>query len=405
MAGAVALYGRTPRITRLTDDQWRAAGGAGFEIVSGGEPSIREFLTRFQSTYERSLGGKEKPNAFYGRFQQWLAGSAKDPAYDPLKEIIRLHAQQTLPVGPRDVMFGRTFERRVLHSLYTASAEFGVNAETLRTILAGKNLLPDGHEVLTPNLVYFPAEAARDILQIAGERISLKQAETYLNAGRVPTRVLYEKGLIKPILQSSEDGLNAHWFARSDLDAFLARLTAKAVLVNKANAGAEIIQKAARLANCGIVEVIRLILDDKLLWIGRVKNVPGFLGVLVNAGEVKRAVRSPPLDGMSAFVVERELKTNFAVVKALIERELLPAKRVANPASRHSVRLVDRQDFDAFQAKYISLMALAHERGVHFRKTQAELNSRGVRPALDPRIFQARFYLRKDVGAEAYSAG
>jgi hypothetical protein len=35
--GAVATLGRPPDLKRLTDEQWHAAGGAGFEIFAGGE--------------------------------------------------------------------------------------------------------------------------------------------------------------------------------------------------------------------------------------------------------------------------------------------------------------------------------------------------------------------------------
>jgi hypothetical protein len=40
--------------------------------------------------------------------------------------------------------------------------------------------------------------------------------------------------------------------------------------------------------------------------------------------------------------------------------------------------------------------ALAQERGVHLRKLFVRLRAQVIRPALDPEIYGARFYRRKD---------
>lgn len=44
--GAVALFGRTANRKTLIDEEWRAAGGAGFDILTHGKAGVEVFLER-----------------------------------------------------------------------------------------------------------------------------------------------------------------------------------------------------------------------------------------------------------------------------------------------------------------------------------------------------------------------
>jgi TniQ len=397
MIGAVATFGRRPYLTRLTEDDWYKAGAAGFEITKGGEPAIRDFLTGLQSTYERSLGGKEQPNAFYGRLYQWLMDSG-DAAFDPLRDVARQHAIETLPLGPQDVLFGKPVEKRVLHSLYTASIEYGIHTERLRNMLAAKGLLSEHDKAATANLVYFDAAAAHEFLSRAGDGLPLRQVEKYLNAGRVHAKLLADHGFIKPVVAASDPGIGGNAFALADLDDFLARLLAGAVPVAAVPDGAYDIPMVAKRANCSAMEVVRLILDGKLDWVGRLTGVAGYFSVLVMVAEVKQLVRGARLDGLTTIEIEDAMKTSFAVVKALIANGHFPVRQVINPVTRHAIKLVARADVEAFRAEYVSLAELAVERGLHLRKLFVRLRAQGIHPALDPGVYKARFYRRAIIG-------
>jgi hypothetical protein len=45
---------------------------------------------------------------------------------------------------------------------------------------------------------------------------------------------------------------------------------------------------------------------------------------------------------------------------------------------------------------------LAQAHGLQIRKMLSRLKAAGLTPALDEKVFKARFYKRRDVGAEAY---
>jgi hypothetical protein len=396
MVGAVALHGRTPNLKLLTEAQWREAGAAGFAIASGGEVSIRDFLRDLQATYAYTRSATEGPQAQFGRLYQWLAFGARDAAFDPVRDLMRRHILETMPVGPGDEIFGRQVERRVLHSVRSASLEFGVHPKRLRKLLAAKGLVADDHVTQPDDRVLFDIESASVVLQAAAG-MSLKEVETYLNAGRVQAKLLVGGGFIRPVVAAGAPGIGENAFAKADLDAFLASLFADAVPVAAPDGAACDIPKAAKKANCSAAEIVRLILDRRLAWVGRLVGVAGYMSVLVDFEEIRRHVRGPALAGLTAQMVQQALRTTHKVVKALIGAGFLPRTRFVNPSNRCPVDLVSRADFEAFRAEYATLFELAEARGVHHLVLKAALAAKGVRPVVEMVGCGATFYMRTDL--------
>lgn len=42
--GAVAAFGRTVNLKKLSEEEWRIGGGAGFEILADGKPGLEVFI-------------------------------------------------------------------------------------------------------------------------------------------------------------------------------------------------------------------------------------------------------------------------------------------------------------------------------------------------------------------------
>jgi hypothetical protein len=399
MIGTVATRGRKPKLGAMSDDDWRNAGDAGFKIAAGGEAAIRAWLAELQATYPYSGSATEGPQAQFGRFFTWLSWGAPDAGFDPVRDLVRRHIIETLPLGPDDVVLGKKVEKRILHSIHTASSELGVHPKRLRKILAAKGLLPANHDERSDHAMTFSADAAQELLDKTHGSLMLRQIQTYLGAGRVQARLLMEQGFITPFVSTEEHGQGgtSHAFAKADLDGFLARLFDGAVEVAAPQPPAYSIQEAAKRANCGAGEIIQLILDKKLAWVGRRAGVDGYAAVLVDADEIKRHVRGPALDGLTAEMMHKEMHTTARVVNALIAAGHLPTQRVINPLNRCPVDITSRADFEAFRQTYATLFDLAHELGVHFNVLKARLIGQGVQPALDKATFGATFYRRADI--------
>ncbi|MXQ12352.1 TniQ family protein [Microvirga makkahensis] len=394
--GAIATQGIRFRTERLSDAEWHEAGAAGYEITSAGEDSIRTFLSRLQDRF-MSTKGDWGPRLVFGRLYEWLAHESEDTAYDPLRDIIRRHVVETMPVGPGDDVFGREVTVRRLHSVRSASLETGAHPKRLRKLLHAAGYLTAESLSLSDERVLFDAAKAQAFVERISETMSLKQAGEYLNAPRPHERLLFEAGFIQPFVRGGTETLKDHAFARRDLDAFLEKLLAGASDARLEDKVLVPIQSAAKRACCSAMEIVQLILDRKLTRIGRQADIAGYLSVLVDPEEVMPLVQEQASDSLSLPEVERKLGTSTRVVKALVEHGHLPSRIEINPVNRCPQQVVTCADIEHFMSRFVSLHFAANERGVHFRQLKAMLASAGINPVFPRDEVHATFYKRNVV--------
>lgn len=390
--GAVALHGPRVRTDALTFDDWRAAGDAGIAVAETGATGVTEMLTFLDETYAASRASTDGPQARYGTLHIRLAATRHDPGTDKLRDVVAQHIARTTPVGSGDSIFGKPFKYRLLHSIRSASLEFGIHPKRLRKILVAAGAVSDTGE--TDERTTFPADRYEALLKKAADSLSLTEAETYLNAGRVHAKILADEGFIKPFVTLPAVTRGEKNFARADLDKFMATLVAQARDVVVSPEGAFDIPAAAKRANCGAGEIIELVLTKKLGWVGRNTKTAGFLSVLVDLAEVKRHVHGPARSGLTGRELERRLGTTTKVVAALLNEGILPSSIITNPVHRCPTRVVEPEDLEKFENKYVSLNQLAREQGCHFTAIRKKLAKAYVRPALPKEKYHATFYHR-----------
>ncbi|WP_274426868.1 hypothetical protein [Chelativorans sp. YIM 93263] len=175
---------------------------------------------------------------------------------------------------------------------------------------------------------------------------------------------------------------------------FLDRLLANTKLLTDQEHGLCSVPQAVRKANCKAVEILDLLLAGKLERAFRDANERGYMAVLVDPDELREKTMLEDHGGLSLREVEHQLGTKTQVVKALIEHGYLPARTAVNPINRCPQTIVMPEDLARFQRSYVSLMNLAKERGEHFMRMKARLESVEIKPAFDPVIIGARFYFR-----------
>ena len=359
MFGVAALFPRKHNLKTLTADDWRRAGAAGFEIIRSGERGIRDFLVQMHDSYRESHVPNEGPHARFGKLHEWMAAIGDQPPYVAVRDLLHRCIVEMMPLGPDDVLFGQPVRERVLHSIRTASLQTGMHPMPLRRALVASGIIAADQKRLKDHRVLFDAKLAQPILEKLTGAMSLKEAENYLNSGRVHTKLLLDHGFIKPLLGDAAKKLKATLFVPADLDRFMARLLAEATSVAKASEGMATIPTTAKRANCSAMEIVRLILDRKLKKIACRAGTRGYASLLVDVEEVRERVRKPRPPGMTAREVMTELGTFHAVVRALLDHGNLPSRRAIHPVTRRPVTLVARNDLDAFRRKYVSLAELA----------------------------------------------
>lgn len=392
--GAVAIRGINVKVDSFNDDDWYEAGAAGFEIAEAGEMGVRDLLVRVQANTAAKKGGDWGLSSLFGRLHKWLGEQLGDPAYLPVQEIFRQHVIETFPFGPGDMILGREVAARRLHSVRSASKEYGAHRKRLRKLLHAAGHISDEQLALTDDRILFEADAARDLLCLISEEMPLKQAGQYLNIPRHIERALFEAGHLRPFVAGGGDQTFHHAFAKRDLDLFLERLMKDAIKIEPSDSGYEHITAAATRVGCTAVQIVELILSCKAKRVRFRPEVSGFSSIMVDPDEILSLLDKTIKGVLSLKQVERKLKTDFAVVQNLINLGVIPVSTVINPKTRWRQRVVSEEDMDRFADRFASLHMLAHEYGIYFRKIGDKLREKGVRPAFDPEKVRASFYER-----------
>ncbi|SNB71711.1 TniQ protein [Rhodoblastus acidophilus] len=402
MIGAIATSGRHVAVSSFSEDDWRSAGQAGFEIAKGGEDSIRAFLQELQRTFTPRAGvAHDGPQGVYDQLYKWAEFSAQSSDFDAFRAIFHQHIVRTMPISAGETLLGRIVEERQVHSIRTAAKKFQVHPKRLRKILAIKGLIPANHEGLHDNHLMMDAEAVQKLYDdgvLTG--LTRKDTEDYIGAGRVQTKVMVDAGILVPAIATSDIGDQGGWssFPTRTLDAFLARLMQDAVPVATAGEEQFDIPAAAKRANCSAAEIVRMILDRKLNWVGRLTTKDKYMSVLVDLQEVKAKTQNlQPLDGLTAQQVQQALKTTHAVVRALIDEGILRQEKHIHPVNRCPVMITPHAEFKSFQETYVSLTELAKKADTHPLTLKKLLYEMDIDPAIDPKRVHATFYERSKV--------
>jgi hypothetical protein len=398
--GAVTAFGSKVRIDDLAEDELHMAEAIGFEVISKGESGVRQALERLLRAFfeGNSAWGLR---AIFGRLYEWLAYENDDPVYDQIRDIIERHVLETLPIGAGTKIFRKEVAVRRIHSLHSASIEYGLHPRRIRKILLERGVINASDVEKTDERILFSVEAAEEHLAPLVDTLSLVKATKYLNASRQHAQLLFNTGVIPAIVRGGKGALNKHAIRRADLNTFLSNLTASA---RPDVTGGSNIPYAARRANCSAIEIVNLLLDHRLTKVGMDHGARGFLSVLVDIDEVKSLVRGQEHGGLSLRDVERKMQWSTRVLSALIEQGLLPSTVAINPVNRCPQRIVTSADLDAFDRSFVSITTLSKELRIQNRKLKALLTAAGIDqdPAFEH--VPATFYRRTKIQESALVA-
>lgn len=401
VAGAVDLHGPKVTLDDLDDHETWHCEATGFELASRGPHGLRDLLDRLQADQRHSISGSG-PKTLYGRLYDWLAHESDDDAYDPVRDVIFDHSVETLPLGPSDRVFGREVEVRKVHSVRTASLEYGLHPKRTRKVLARLGLTGDGSPNVVNKKVTVEANAAAAVLAELVDTMPLEQIREYLNVPRPHDRGLFERGFLTPMIRGGGQDVD-HAFRKRDLDDLLARLLQRADPSNSLDAGFVPLVKAAKRCCRSVMDVVGLVLDNKLERVGIDLAERGFKSILVDTAEVRSLLVDEQRDEFSLKEVEKLLRMRTEAVKALVEHGILGHVVVKNPVTGWMQPLVRSEEIDRFRAEFVTLHELSRERGDHFLRVKKALSSAGVAPVGDPKQLNVTLYQRADINPQKFS--
>jgi hypothetical protein len=253
-----------------------------------------------------------------------------------------------------------------------------------------------GHRIaLSDHAVVFDAVEGSRAAKEAKRCLYMPAVRDHLNASRSQVDLLVKHGFIKPHMSCTS--LGAHdQYAIPELDDFLGLLTMGAQRVNRPTHRQVTIPSAAKQACCSAADVVRLIIEKRLAWVGRLKAVRGYNAVLVDVDQVKAAVVGPGHGGLPLRTVSQKLGTTDRVVTTLVNGKHLATFTARNPVNRCMQTLVAPAELARFQKTYVPLHVLAKERKRFQVAVKTELDAAGIKPAFDHEKIGARFYRRSE---------
>jgi hypothetical protein len=384
-AGAVIQWGPGVSLNDLSVSSRRLAGAKGFEAISSGPEAFEDLLKRLQNAMARRR--QDGPGAVFGPLHTLLHSTREQAEYETVRSVARAFVAGNFVAGPDRI----TGERR-LHSIHTLAKQSGVHPKRLRKHLRAAGVITEAQMADSDHNVRIDAENAETLAREVSGLLTRAEAMEHIGASRSQMDVMVASSLLTPRWELGAFG-GYDGYAKADLDGFLDRLRAHSQPARKADKGFCAIPVAARRACCSAAEIIRLILDGKLV----TRTLPGkprYMGILVEAKAVRAAVVGQKPDGLSLRKAAREIGTSDRALEALIRLGHIQATTVISPVNRCPQTLVRNAEIAEFKATYVSLSVLAKERGVYVPTLRKRLDRADIRPAFDPAQIGVRFYLR-----------
>ncbi len=386
------VFGAQVTISALSADDYLSCQQRGFDIASGGESAIRQWLSGFYECrvkYGRTVG----PNTHFAALYDWLAKGTADLEFRPLRKIIAEYCFDTMP-GQKP-LFGFKPQSAKVHSIHSAASQYGLHPTVLRKLLLLTNVLDKEAEALSDDHAVFDAVAGDIVINRFLHSVSAEEAAEYLNVERPLKNELLGGKYLPPLVQSRPDCVIHAVYEKSVLDRFLKQLMIDASPVLATEKDFLPLVEASRRACCGAMEIIDLLLTRRLRKVRLSDGDRGIQAIRVDLKEVRHRVRLADHGGLSLREVESELGTSTGVVKALVANGILKSRTALNPVNRCPQTVVDQEGLAGFKSEFISLARLAGERKIPLRRLKKQLADIPV--AFDRNQIGATFFRRSSL--------
>ncbi|SPJ26436.1 hypothetical protein [Palleronia abyssalis] len=398
MLGMRIQFGASKKPSEMTPDNWGAAGRAGYEVTSRGEPAIRDALHQMQAEF-RGVSGKPGCREIFGPFYEALSSTKNRKDAGDITRILREHIFDTMDVAAGQAVLGCVLDERRLHSVQSLASETGLDPRTLRNVLAARGLIPveqriTGHHV-------FDAEKGREV---AGSVLRL----THVSALRKAlgcTRPLADQPLDERLLHAISDGSSTAagrtWKGvdNREIERFLEALRDAARPVDIVPTGMVPIAKAAEKAKLLSVEIVHLILGGFLDNVARLRDGNDYSAILVDPAEV-RAQSHSVLAGMCASAAFGRLKIPKTAGWALVGRREGPGLDplvITGRTRQHQFYRFSEEAVATFMSQFTTEARLATKYDLERRVVVSHLKNARVRPALDASQIGVSIYRAVDM--------
>jgi hypothetical protein len=402
MLGTAACYGRTAQCDKLDAARLRTARIRGFEIGSCGEEGVKELLKAMTAAYTRRRTAVEGQIArlAFAALYNFLHVNPKrpnwrGPAFATLRTVVADFIKTNFPLKPGDTVFREVITERKLHSVRSLAAEIGCGAPRVRKLLRLGGVIGEDQACLADHNIVFDAKVGLEAVRESLTALPHHGVAKYLGTRINQVYLLAEAKFIEPIA-SGPLGLRAT-FAPAVLDAFVAKLLKGAETVKRKAPHHVTIRQAALRAVCSQAQVVRLILDGRLNWVGSLGGKRDYRSILIDLSEVDHVVHGLDPDTMSTQEFADRLGLKTEVGRALAKHGHV--KAILCERAGHQVSRIPASEVEAFRRRYVSLGELSRLHRTNHMVVKKMLDERGVLPAFDLGKVRVQFYRRDDISS------
>lgn len=403
MLGVGLAFGRRPDLIGMSSGDWDHAGQVGFEFTKRGEEGVRAALDEMQrrAWFQEKVPAHSGPQMIFGPLYSWLRFSTSAKDSGPIRQILRQHIIETMPIASGTVLLGEVVRKARVHSVRSLSRQSGVHPKTLRNALTLAGLLPESEG--KPEFQTFDAAAGEAVVNQIREAIPQTQLPAYMNATRGQVITLMQSGILAKIVDGGSGTKLAAAVSKTKVDAFLASIARDAQEVADLPALVLPINEATQKARVTTDQVIKLLQRGALGRVYRREGEQGYLAIHVDPEEVKgHFVRDPETMPLGSSAIAKALGTSQPVVNKLVAAGFIPNVDPNGAAEALlSVRVLP-EALRSFQETYVSLMQLGREIGVHYRALNNALRRLGVKPVSDPSLLGITLFRRADIPPAVY---
>lgn len=393
IVGSVVVDGPAAVRRSLPPENACLALAEGFAVMQDGADGLRRTLGRLLDDTLADPDANWGLRPMLGRLHDSFIPREAGPEVDSVREIIAEFVAERMPRFQTGFTVGRQVDNRLL-SIRAASREFGWHPVTLRKVLMHFGLIGSETDGLMDERVVFEREAFEAAIPPYAETFSRNGLAKHLGLSRVHALKVIPT-YIEPLYGPDEaSGLGEFRYTRAAADDFMDRLFVGSVDFEVAGDGMVDLNQACKRTCSSVTDVLDLALSGNLAWKGRVAGRRDYGALLLDLAEICGHLRGEDHGGLAAYKAARIMGVSPEVVAKLMEIGALPSFEAIDPVNRCPVRVTRPEDIAAFQAKYITLKALAAERGerlLRTKRTQTELN---IEAAFDPGFVGVSIYPR-----------
>ncbi|GJD30980.1 hypothetical protein PMNALOAF_2232 [Methylobacterium adhaesivum] len=397
--GVSALHDAGVSMRGLTLKDWSDASLEGFRIASGGRESVHGFLTTLvgRARDRGRIGLKET----YGYLILSLGRSVTDPAFKPIRDVVREHAFAHLPLEAGIKVLGEILDRKRVHTVFSAAVASNTTWPTMRKLMARRGLGPSSDLAEPKGRSRAAVDVDRISSLIADHAGSIGSTEVMGRIGitRKHLLELVARGLVPTLAGPDKAARAKNRFRPADIDAFIENLFTGAVDIEVPNARQVPLGAARASAAANIGDLFDAIVGGKLAWKGSLRGGRRFTDLLVDADEVMRVMRTEaPKAGLQKNEVGSVVPgLRTEVVAALIATGQLSVVEEFCPRNRRRIPVVTRESVDAFRDRYVTVAEVGKVMDVPARMALRILRQAGRKAAFDVDTAKAWIFARSEV--------